>query len=313
MRKTTLAVLICAAFACLSAQAATPRSSAKVVYVGHSLIGYDLPDMVASLAQSLGGMSYSSVVQVNPGTPIIANWRNCHKSTFVGQYPPLEFACDAIETGAAPGQYDTLIVTQVNNAIIDQTNPTALGSTPADFDNFFNLLLTRNPSGRAFFFAQWEEQGSPWHHGQEWTTQIAGEMTLIERMMAETERLEHDVRGRNVSVNIIPSNIALRDLVLATESGAFPGITGRGQLFADGVHMTSLGNYFLASVVFASVYERSPAGASGITKNRSGEEMTNLAPDLARRLQDFAWNVVARYHGWSEAALPQPPHSLSVK
>jgi hypothetical protein len=303
--------------------AAQPRAAANIVYVGHSLINYDMPDMVTSMVRSLQGLSVNSAVHVNPGTPIRGHWINCSSSTFTGQYPPLEFACDAIAAGTANGLYDALVITQTNNPIINPGDPTNLGSTPQDFDNFLNVFLSRNLQGRAFYFTQWEGIGSSWHNGQEWTSQIANELAFFERVTDRIEQIERDSHGRSVSVEIIPANIALRDLVFAAEGGSFQGITSRSQLFKDDVHMTDLGNYYLACVVMASIYERSPVGATGRTKTRWGVDFPEVPVDMASRLQDFAWRTVARYRGWSFSAAapsaapavvtPSAPPSIRVQ
>ncbi|MGC4029161.1 MAG: hypothetical protein QM696_09840 [Steroidobacteraceae bacterium] len=309
-----LAAVLFAASGPSNAQSVSPRSSARIVYVGHSLINYDMPAMVKAIADSKGGLLIRQAVQVNNGTNISNNWLGCRRSSFSGQYPPEAFACDEIDAGTDAGLYDTLIITQVNNPIIIPLD-SPYNTTAVDFEKFLNLFLTKNPAGRAFFYTSWEGQGSEWHQGQEWTTRIAGELSYYEQVADRIEQISRDQRSRVVDVNIIPADKALRDLIIAAESGNFQGITNRSQLFADDVHMSSLGNYYMACVVFASVFQQSPAGGTGRTVNKWGEEMTNLDSVLARRLQDLAWKTVSEYRGWSGAAATKPkaPSSLSVQ
>ena len=125
------------------AQSVSALGSARIVFVGHSLINYDMPEMVKGLAESKG-LGIRRAVQVNNGTNIGNNWLGCRQSTFTGQYAPYEFACDAIESGTDQGPYDTLIVTQVNNPIIDPSNAANLGSTADDYEKFLNLFLSKN-------------------------------------------------------------------------------------------------------------------------------------------------------------------------
>jgi hypothetical protein len=305
-----MALVLCAP---THAQSVSALGSARIVYVGHSLINYDMPEMVKGLAESKG-LGIRRAVQVNNGTNIGNNWLGCRQSTFTGQYAPYEFACDAIESGTDQGPYDTLIITQVNNPIIDPTNAANLGSTADDYEKFLNLFLSKNPGGRAFFFPPWEGTDSPWLNGQDWTASIAAQMNLFERVTDRIEQISRDTHGRNATVEIIPSSVALRQLILAAESGQFADITNRSQLFLDDVHMSKLGNYFMACVVFASVYQQSPAGATGRTTGRWGDELTNLPADLALRLQNFAWTAVSTYRGWTGTApRPRPPTGITVK
>jgi hypothetical protein len=306
-------ILLAAASMSAHAQSVAPIGSARIVFVGHSLINNEMPEMVKALAESKG-LGIRRAVQVYNGAPIIYDWDHCRQSTFVGEWPPSDFACDAIEAGTDQGPYDALIIAQANNPIISPTNPSSLGTTPDDFEKFLNLFLSRNPSGRAYYFAQWEALDSQWLNGQDWTSHIASEMDLHERMTDRIEQISRDTRGRNVSVSIIPTSLAIRDLIIAAESGQFAGITSRSQLFQDNVHMNRFGNYFVACVVFASVYQQSPAGATGRTVDRWNGEMTNIPTDMALRLQNFAWNVVAKYRGWSGTAVrPKAPSSLTVQ
>lgn len=297
--------------AILHAQAA--RSEARVVFVGHSLLNYDMVEVVKGIAESRG-VQIRRAAQSNVGTNIANNWRQCRRSAYPGENPWWELACDAIDAGTDRGPYDTLVVTQVNNPIIDPSNPSNLGSTPTDYNRFLDLFLSRNPSGRAFFYTQWEGVGSQWHRGADWTSRIADELAHFERVVQRIEEISRTSYGRNVDVNIIPANLALRDLIVAAESGRFSGITSRSQLFIDDVHVTPLGAYYLACVIYSSIYEQSPVGATGRTVGRWGAEITNLPPDMARSLQVFAWDVVSRYRGWTGSiARPRPPSQLRVE
>jgi hypothetical protein len=308
----SLAVLICFSLMSFTAAAQAPKSSAKIVYVGHSLIDYGMPEMVSALANSLSGLSIERAVQAFPGTGIAANWGNCRASTFQGLYPPLEFACDSIAAGSPTGLYDTLVLTQVNNPII-YPDPTDFGTTPQDYERFLNELLTRNSNGRGYFFTQWESLNSPWHQGQDWTTRVAAETSHIQAIATRINELSLSLRGRTTNVAVIPGSIALRDVILAAEAGQFPGIAGRGDLFIDDVHMTNLGNYIIACAVFSSIYERSAEGATGRTLNRWGTVMTDLSQDLALRIQRSVWNTVSQFRGWTTPAVrPKAPSSFSV-
>jgi hypothetical protein len=292
------------------AQAALPES--RAVFVGHSLLNYDMIEIVKGLAESKG-LIIRRAAQSNVGTNIANNWRQCRRSAYPNENPWWELACDSIDAGTDRGPYDTLVITQVNNPIIDPGNPSNLGSTPEDYSRFLDLFLSRNPSGRAFFYTQWEGLDSPWHKGAEWTTRIADESALFERIVQRIEEISLNTYGRRVDVNIIPANVALRELIIAAESGRFAGITSRSQLFVDDVHMTPLGAYYLACVIHSSIYEQSPVGATGRTTGRWGGEITNLSPEMARPLQQFAWDVVSRYRGWSGGvARPRPPTQLKV-
>jgi hypothetical protein len=140
-----------------------------------------------------------------------------------------------------------------------------------------------------------------------------GELAYFEKVVKRVEELALSLRGRNLDVTIVPANIALRELILQVNAGSFAGALVFSDIFEDGVHMANIGDYYLACVTYASIYERSPAGATGLTHDRWGREMTNLPTGTALRLQELAWNVVATYRGWITATpRPKAPTGFSV-
>jgi hypothetical protein len=315
-RSLLVALVVASACGMATAQTASPVSSARTMFVGHSLINSDLPIMVKAIAENKGLISRTAVQWIIGGA-IIANWRNCRRANYVAQYPPDLFACDELDRGTDIGLYDSLVITQANNPIMLPADPWDLGSTPADYELFLNLFLQKNPSGRGFFYATWEGFGSEWHQGQEWTTRIPDELRKQEMWAAEIERISRDTRGRTVKINVIPTNLALRDLILAAESGQVPGLTNRNQILPDGVHMSPETSYFMACVVFASLYQQPPTGAPTKILGAWGQDLVNLSGSLAQSLQGTAWAVVSRYRGWAASPAPtrtpRAPTTLQIQ
>ena len=291
-----------------------PVPAAGVAYVGHSLINNRMPSMVEDIAKSLSGANYWHAVQVINGSPIIYNWNNCRSATSTEVWPPEAFACDAIENGTPQGLIDTLIVTQVNT-IYYPNEPNQFSGTPEDYNRFLKLFKQNRPNGRAFYYTQWEALDFSRHAGRDWTDWIAEELAFYERAVQATEQNYLAQNGQAVDIQIIPAALGIRDLIREMEGGRVPGYTSRQQIFEDVVHLNDLGNYFVACMVFASVFERSPVGATGLTDNKWGAVLTNLDAPLALRLQQLAWKVVSDYRGWSATAtkVPRAPGNLTVQ
>lgn len=298
------------------AQTPSPINSAKIMYVGHSLINDDLPMMVQAMAVDRG-LTARSTVQWIVGSPLQYNWSDCRKATADRHGPTDVFACDELDRGTDIGPYDVFIATQANNPIMDFDNPWDLGTTPEDYEKFLNLFLANNPDGRAFFYTTWEGLDSPWHQGRDWTTRIPDELRKQEMWAEKAAEIYQQKRGRSTAVTIIPANLALQKMILAAEAGQVPGIGMRQQLFHDDVHLSEIGYYYIACVVYASVFQQSPAGATGYIKGSWGQDIATFEPSFARELQEFAWNVVAEYRGWSStgtlARRPKAPTSLTVQ
>lgn len=269
---------------CLSSSllaAAPPPDDVNAVYVGHSLINHDMPAMVKQLAASGENLSIEYANQMILGSPLVFNWNNCLAATATADNLPAQFACDAIAQGSTNGPYDTLIMTEANNPIRGHHT---INETQVYIDRFFELMQSRHADSRAFFFTSWEGLS---YHGGNWLDEIDGELAEYEQIVAQAKRLAIDA-GRNPNIEIIPANIALRDLILALQSGQFSGFDSRLDVFHDDVHMNLYGNYFIANVVFATIYNRSPVGLTNRILNQYGNVQIEVEASLAEELQQFA-------------------------
>ena len=266
-----------------------PLDSARVMFVGHSLINQQIPAMMQEIALSLGwGSSY--MVQEIPGSPLGYNWLHCRAGT--PETPSIR-ACDELDTANPP--FDVLVGTEANNPISGNYD---FWETPVALENFMSLLLSRDSDAQSFIYTSWESLD---YHA-DWLGAIEGELALFETIRDEAAALSI-ARGQNGSVHVIPANLALRELIIRIENGDVPGLNTRTDIFLDQVHANSTGNYYLASVIFASIYKRSPIGAQ-----------SSFVPDaLAQQLQTIAWDVVSNYDEDIEpTTVPRPPIGLQA-
>lgn len=290
------------------AQALAPRSSASVVMVGHSLINYDMPNFLGHLASSRN-LTYSDALQVIIGSPLKHNYENCRRaSSTAPSGGAFAFSCDAIDAGTPSGPYDTLILTEGNNGI---ANKRQYSKTDDYVALYMEMFLKRNRSGRVLLFTSWEALPT---YGSQWLGSQAADLAQYEDI-ARTAAGIAASRGTNGTVEVIPVNIALRDLIAQAEGGRIPGVTSRSAIFMDDVHMTRLGNYFVACVVFSAVYGRSPEGGTGRIPSpySSQPPLLDLPQATAAALQRLAWDVVSTYRTGSAPARPKPPGSFTVR
>jgi hypothetical protein len=285
-----------------------PRSSANTVFVGHSLINYDMPRMVQAMAASRSGMRLTSAVQVINGAPLSFSWERCRRANWSGQWPPREFACDEIEAGSVSGLYDSLIATDANNSI--ESNR-IWNRTHEQLERFMDLLLSRNPQGRTFMYTSWESWD--FHNGR-WLEAIDSELAQYETIARQAEQISAS-RGRNGRVEVLPVNLALRNLVRAIQRGEVPGVINRQQIFDDGVHMTQLGNYFVASVVFAALFNQSADGVTNAIPGEYGGTLVQVPPATATAFHRIAWQTISSYRGGASGVATRPgaPQSLRVQ
>ena len=299
------AVIVAALLVSTAAPAQMPaaRNQASVVYVGHSLINYDMPSYVGSIAASKG-MSYSKAVQVIIGSPLRVNYENCRRATATYSPPSAyTFSCDAIDTG----NFDTVVLTEANNTLASHRQ---FNNTDEYVSRYLEQLLRRNPSGRTLLFTTWEALPT---YGADWGARQAADLAGYEDVARRAAQLAA-ARGVSGSIEVIPVDIALRDLLTRIDRGEIPGVS-RSTIFLDDVHMTNAGNYFVACVVFAAIYNRSPEGASEtVPSPYPGQPpLVDLSGGAGRTLQRLAWDTVTAYRTGGAVARPKPPGSLQVR
>lgn len=105
-----------------------------------------------------------------------------------------------------------------------------------------------------------------------------------------------------VRVGVIPGGLALVSLKHAVEAGRVPGMTGFfSSLFADGIHLTGAGRYFIGLVHYACLYGRSPVGLPAVGTNGF---VPTLTPAQARVFQQIAWDTVRQFRENPGAVAP---------
>jgi hypothetical protein len=105
--------------------------------------------------------------------------------------------------------------------------------------------------------------------------------------------------GRRDRITVLPGATALAELVERLARGELPGASGATprervqSLFADSVHLSPLGRYFIGLVHYAALFGQSPEGSAA---------PAGVSPELASGLQRLAWQHVSAYAPRADAA-----------
>jgi hypothetical protein len=117
--------------------------------------------------------------------------------------------------------------------------------------------------------------------------------------IASRANLDLPARGNVPRVRVLPGGGALAELAAALWEGKVPGVAGNSPgervrlLFADNVHMSDAGRYFIALVHYAVLFGRNPEGAI---------VPASLAPKTGRYMQRLAWQYAVSYGQRADAA-----------
>ncbi len=295
MARPWLSAALCLTCTVASAAAGTglasPASSARIFFSGHSLLDNPMPDFVAEIAQSQGQELEWNQQNVE-GSPIrLRTWGDGNWAGYRQGKNRVGHGLEVIQELRSPrtlspgARYDTLIITERHDLIGSVQWEDSVGF----LRHFHDRIIEGNPQGRTYLYHTWldldKANPAPWIDYEK-------KALVAWECVASRVNLSLQAEGRSDRVVPLPGGAALVDLVERMNAGQVRGITGStpqklDALFRDDVHLTPLGAYYLAAVHYASVYRRSPVGAAG---------PPGAHPDTVRDLQTIAWNFTRAYY-----------------
>lgn len=262
-----------------------PDGPLTVFHLGHSLVGRDMPAMLAQMA----GHDYAS--QLGWGTPLRAHWNPDEPIQGFETENAHDRYRDAKEA-LASGSYDTFVLTEMVEieAAIDYFE------SPLYLEKWVTAARDGNPDIRIFLYESWHDLNDP----QGW----------LERLDADPERYWEGILIAQAMASapdagpiyVIPAGRVFAELVRRIEAGeGGDGITSREHFFArfedgslDPIHVNDLGSYLVALTHFAVLYQRSPVGLPAQLNRADGTPAQAPSPLLARLMQQTVWDVVSQ-------------------
>jgi hypothetical protein len=252
------------------------RSHANVFFVGHSLINFEMPKNMEVMAQSLG-LELAWDAQIIDGAPLQTHVEHPERTQSM-----------RVDEALVSGFYDTLVMTEAVpiEDMIRYREPARHAATLA------KLARNGRSDTRIFLHESWmhrdRPRGSPFMRRLDWRA-------FLDEDLPKWERIADDAsRDSAAPIAVLPAARALGRLVDAIQAGDVPGME-EGDLFTDHVHMTPLGNHYIAAVTLAAVFQRAPLGASGEVVDRHGHHVLTLPERTRDALYRLAWSAVVTY------------------
>jgi hypothetical protein len=270
----------------------TLAQSPKTFYIGHSLSD-QIPDMVASLSNDHPELSFDDWrYQTIPGSPLRWSWETKDRDDYSPAHPFL-YPFHHPVYGLPAGGYDILVLTESVPrywSIIDETYQYA--------DSFFVYATQYNPGIQVFLYEDWHciLSGTPTACAYDidanpWRQRLSDDLPMWESVVDTlNSRFNPDP-----PVCLIPAGQGLAMLYDSIQAGVVPGVAYILDLFADDIHLTDVGKYFVACIHFAMIHNASPIGLTHQLNNMWGSPFNAPSPALALKLQQIAWQAVNIY------------------
>lgn len=259
-----------------------PDRPLATYHLGHSLVGRDMPAMLAQLA----GHAYAS--QLGWGASLMNHAQGSIAGFDSENAHP---AHEPADTALASGRFAAVVLTEM----VELTDAIRHHASARWLAHWATRAQAHAPAARVYLYETWHRLGDP-----------AGWLTRIDTDLQNlwTDRLlTPAMRRSGIPIYLIPAGQTLAATTRAAEAGLVPGLTTRQGLFTDDIHLNDTGHYLVALTHYATLYHRDPTGLPHALTRADGSAATPLAADTARALQQLVWATVPRYAatgiGWS--------------
>ncbi len=251
----------------------TPR---RVFHLGHSLVGRDMPYMVAQMAG--GDHDYS--FQLGWGTSLSEHLAGPEKiKGFEEENASSHFK--PLSEAVADPDLDALVFTEM----ISLEAAIRYHKSPEAAAELTRRALTANPEMELLLYETWH----PLDEG-DWLARIPEAWETLWQPFL----LAPAIRTAKAPVRVVPAGTALARLAAKIEStpGGLGGITGRADFFTDDIHLNDLGAYMVALTHYAVIYRQSPVGLPHQLLRADETPAQAPSPELAEVMQQIVWDTV---------------------
>lgn len=262
-----------------------------VYYLGHSLINLNTPFIVKQLRLAAGQTCvYRN--HINIGASLKLQWAD---PSFFNSNPiwdpvlgqDVEHGTDftlSYASGATPTLHRNIITESV--PLLD--NPV---DTTVKYGKFFHDLAKGHSSTiKNYMMATWEPVGTG---SGAWATWRASINTLKTNWEQRVDGINTPSTSNNML--IVPAGLALGALYDTLQLHAIGPLTHISQIFNDDIHMNNDGNYFIACVMYATIYLESPQGLPAVQAGPYTSDFAINNATVRAKLQEIAWKVVQSY------------------
>lgn len=265
-----------------------PDAPLAVYHLGHSLVGRDMPAMLAQLA----GAGHRHDSQLGWGTSLRQHWEpDAPINGFAAEnaHPRFRPAREAIGSG----DYDAVILTEM----VELRDAIRHHDSARYLARWAGLARGAAPQVRLFLYETWHGLDDP-----------AGWLDRLDKDLPDLWEARLRLPAMAASgqdIHLIPAGQVMARVVRRIEAaGGIGGLRRRDDLFARGrdgatdpIHVNDIGAYLVALTHYAVLYQRSPVGLPHALRRADGSPADAPSPEAARLMQQIVWEVVTGIPG----------------
>ena len=255
----------------------------KILFVGHSLVGPTLPDLVEAGLQHMGEPAVVQAQVIN-GAPLAYLWDHSDQAEGVDGRAVL-----------AGGGVTDLVLTEA----IPLAGQVQWNDSEGLVARWADAAAAGSPGARVWLYESWHSLASGSGAevpddpgaGVAWRQRLRDDLPLWQQIAGDRARL-------------IPAGQAMGHLADEIAAGRVPGLSDIGEVFADDIHPDGKGLYFLAMVHLAAITDRSPEGLPAKLMRTWPSRDAVITDAQAAAFQRIAWEAVSAYRATETAPVP---------
>ncbi|RYH01218.1 hypothetical protein EU805_14540 [Salipiger sp. IMCC34102] len=250
------------------------------LFIGHSLIAFDIPTIVQAFVAHAGGAGRTEA-QITNGAPMLYNWQHSAQAQGVDARAVLP-----------SGRFDAVVLTEA----IPLANHLAYSDSVGTAAKFHALATGANAGAQVFLYETWHDLRSgtgvdvQWDEGDDvaWRARLDADRGLWQGIVDEVNAQR---APGSPKMRVIPAGQAMGALADAIAADRVPGVAAIDDLFDDSIHTNATGAYFVALVMVASIYGIDPVGLPHRVPLASYNRHA-VPPETAAALQRVAADVL---------------------
>ncbi|GGH23166.1 hypothetical protein SAMN05444007_102136 [Cribrihabitans marinus] len=264
-----------------------PDSALSVYHLGHSLVGRDMPAMLAQLAGQ--GHRYDS--QLGWGTSLKQHWQGgdaingLEEENAHDRFRPAKQAISS-------GEYDAVVLTEM----VELRDAIRYHDSARYLARWADLARQAGPDVQVYLYETWHHLDDP----DGWLSRLDADLPAL----WEDKLLLPDLAAvPDRPMRVIPAGQVMAAFARAVEArGGVGGIAGPEDLFSrrddgtqDTIHLNALGHYLVALTHYAVLYRTSPVGLPYELRRADGSPAPAPSAEAAALMQQVVWDVVTNY------------------
>ncbi len=271
-------------------------------FLGHSLVNFNLPNMVNKLSIA-GGKTFDYKLNIGNGAGLQMHWTNPHSAGSQAHW---------WDTTLNKGGFDNFILTEA----VPLKGHLIWNNTYRLADSFYRFAKQYNPNIKVYLYETWHcinsglPLGCDWDDDDTiaWRNRLSLDLPLWEGIADSVNLLHTD------DMLIIPAGQAMARLYDSIIGGNVPGITTLQQLYSDDIHLLNLGNYYIACLMYGIIHEESPLGLPNQLTDEWGTPYVSFpTTNQAQVFQRLAWQTICAYQRDGVSCSPSSVNKLVEK